>query len=127
MRNTITEALREMRGLHTTDAGRLRGVHLRYIDYGMPPQGLAATPQPWRDRLQAAIDGRRAGNTTPASPEYLVFSDGLVIAVLTAAAHVELPDYPCRPTRPSTSTPPCRPCATCTGTPSPIWPTGARR
>jgi hypothetical protein len=83
-----------MRGLHTTDAGRLRGVHLRYSSLSRPHRGLAGTPQPWRDQLLAAIAARESGTVHPDSPEYVVFSDGVVIAVLTAAAHVVLPDYP---------------------------------
>jgi hypothetical protein len=93
VRSTITEALREMRGLHSTDAGRLRGVHLRYSSLSLPHRALAGTPQPWRDELQAAVEARESGTVTPQSPEYLAFSDGVVIAVLTAAARVVLPDY----------------------------------
>ncbi|GAA0908704.1 hypothetical protein [Virgisporangium aurantiacum] len=94
MRSTINQAFREMRGLRTTDAGRLRGVHLRNSSLHPPHRALAGTPQPWRDQLQAAIQARDAGTVTPDSPEYLVISDGAVIAVLTAAAHVVIPDYP---------------------------------
>jgi hypothetical protein len=54
MRSTISQALREMRRLHDTDAGRLRGVSLRYR-FGMPHHGLSGTPQPWRDRVKAGI------------------------------------------------------------------------
>jgi hypothetical protein len=93
MRSTISQALQEMRALHDTDAGRLRGVSLRYR-FGMTRHGLAATPQPWRDRVQAGIDARQDGCLTGDSPEYLVFSDRVLVAVLTAAAHVVLPGYP---------------------------------
>jgi hypothetical protein len=95
-RSTISQALREMRGLHDTDAGRLRGTSLRHR-FGMPRQGLTATPQPWRDRIQAGIEARHDGHLTADTPEYLVFSDGVLVVVLTAAAHLLLPDYPLTP------------------------------
>jgi hypothetical protein len=96
MRSTISQALREMRRLHDTDAGRLRGVSLRYR-FGMPRQGLSATPQPWRDRVQAGIEARESGLITGDTPEYLVLSDGVVVVLLTVAARVVLPDYPLTP------------------------------
>jgi hypothetical protein len=94
MRSTITEALREMRGLNTTDAGRLRGIHLRYSSLSLPHQALSGTPQPWRDQLDHAIAARGAGTVTTDSPEYVVLSDNAVVAVLTVAGRVSLPDYP---------------------------------
>jgi hypothetical protein len=94
MRSTITEALREMRGLNTTDAGRLRGIHLRYSSLSLPHQALSGTPQPWRDQLDNAIAARGAGTVTADSPEYVVLSDNAVVAVLTVAGRVSLPDYP---------------------------------
>ena len=69
-------------------------MHLRYSSLSLPHRGLAGTPQPWRDQLQGAIEERESGTINPDSPEYLVFSDGVLVAVLTAAAHVVLPDYP---------------------------------
>jgi hypothetical protein len=96
MRSTISQALREMRGLHDTDAGRLRGVSLRYR-FGMPHHGLARTPQPWRDRVQAGIEARESGLVTGDTPEYLVFSDAVLVVVLTVAARVIRPDYPLTP------------------------------
>lgn len=95
-RSTISQALRDMRSLHQTDAGRLYGVNLRF-GTTLPHQGLAATPQPWRERIQAGIDARHAGLVTDQTPEYLVFSDGVLILVLTAAAQLLLPDYPLTP------------------------------
>ena len=94
MPSTITDALREMRALHATNAGRLRGIHVRDTMYSRPDHWLAKTPQPWRDRLQTAIGARHTGALTPDSPEYLVFSDSVLVVVLTAAAQVVLPDYP---------------------------------
>jgi len=92
--STITDALREMRALRGTHAGRLCGIPVRHTAYTRPDQWLASTPQPWRDRLQAAIAARHTGTVTSDSPEYLVLSDSVVVAVLTAAARVVLPDYP---------------------------------
>jgi hypothetical protein len=96
MRSTISQALREMRCLHDTDAGRLRGISLRFR-FGVTRQTLATTPQPWRDRIQAGIDARETGTVTGDTPEYLVFSDGVLVVLLTVAAHVVLPDYPLTP------------------------------
>jgi hypothetical protein len=94
MRSTITEALREMRGLNTTDAGRLRGIHLRYSSLSLPHQALSGTPQPWREQLDSAIAARGDGTVTTDTPEYVVLSDNTVVAVLTVAGRVWLPDYP---------------------------------
>jgi hypothetical protein len=96
MRSTISQALREMRGLHDTDAGRLRGVSLRYR-FGMPHHALTRTPQPWRDRVQAGIEARESGLVTGDTPEYLVFSDAVLVVLVTVAARVVLPDYPLTP------------------------------
>jgi hypothetical protein len=93
MRSTISEALREMRGLHSTDAGRLRGIHLRYGSLSLPQQLLSQTPQPWRATIEEASAARDTGSVTPDSPEYLVFSDRTLVAVLSAAGRVALPDY----------------------------------
>jgi hypothetical protein len=92
--STITDAVRAMRALHPTRSGRLLGVPVRYSFGSRPDQWLGTTPQPWYDRLQAAITARTTGTPTPDSPEYLVSSDQVVVVVLTAAAHVVLPDYP---------------------------------
>ena len=94
MRSTISEALHQMRALHSTDAGRLRGIHLRYGSLSVPRQLLSHTPQPWRARMEEAIAARDAGHITPDSPEYLVFSDTTLVAVLSAAGRLVLPDYP---------------------------------
>jgi hypothetical protein len=88
MRCTIAEGLRAMRGLQDANAGRLRGVSLRYGH--LDRSRLAATPQPWRDQLWESM----FGTITPDTPEYLVFSDGMVVAVLTIRARITLPDYP---------------------------------
>ncbi|MDQ1250863.1 MAG: hypothetical protein QG597_5243 [Actinomycetota bacterium] len=95
-RSTIDQALVQMRCLHDTDAGRLRGVSLRFR-CRLLRHNLAATPQPWRDRVQASIDDRETGLVTGDTPEYLVFSDGVLVVVLTVAAHVIQPDYPLTP------------------------------
>lgn len=97
MRCTIARALRDMRHLRTTDAGRLRGIHLRRSAVDVPRRAIAGTPQPLRDQLRAGIDARATGTVTGDSPEYLVLSDGTVVAVLTAAARVLLANHPLTP------------------------------
>ena len=97
MHMTIAEALREMRDLQPADAGRLHGMCLRGITPHDCERLLSATPQPWRDQLRSRLRSRMSGDLHPDSPEYLVQSDGVPIAVLTAAARIELPDYPLSP------------------------------
>jgi hypothetical protein len=92
--NTITDAVREMRTLLPTRSGRLHGIPVRHSFGSRPDQWLGNTPQPWYDRLHAGITTRTTGSPTPGSPEYLVLSDHVVVVVLTAAAHLVLPDYP---------------------------------
>jgi hypothetical protein len=43
------------------------------------------------------LDARESGLVTGDTPEYLVFSDAVLVVVLTVAAHVVLPDYPLTP------------------------------
>ncbi len=93
-RITITEALREMRHLDPVDAGRLSTVQTYDSFLSRPDQWLAHTPAPWRDRLLTAITDRFAGTITPDTPEYVVLSDKVAVAVLTVTAQVVLPDYP---------------------------------
>ena len=73
MKYTITEALHEMRRLHGADAGRLRGVEVRYhLD---ELTDLDRLPAPWGSRLVALIEARKAGTITADTPHYLVYSD----------------------------------------------------
>jgi hypothetical protein len=44
--------------------------------------------------MQEALAARDAGHITPDSPEYLVFCDSTLVALLSAAGRVVLPDYP---------------------------------
>ncbi|MEU7874268.1 hypothetical protein [Dactylosporangium sp. NPDC049140] len=89
---TNAEALRDMRGLHPTSTGRLRGLPAKYARPG--GADLRGTPEPWHSRLTNDLAEQAVDILTPASTVYLVFSDNVVIAVLTAAAHVLLPEYP---------------------------------
>jgi len=95
--STNTEALREMQRLEMTNTGRLRAVPARHISHTPATTELRSTPEPWRGRLVADLAERAAGSLSPDSAEYLVFSDNLLIAVLTVAARVVLPDYPLSP------------------------------
>ena len=95
--STNAEALREMQRLEQTSTGRLRGVPARYISRTPATVELRNTPEPWHGRLVADLTDRAAGSLSPDSAEYLVFSDNLLIAVFTVAAHVVLPDYPLSP------------------------------
>ena len=92
MRYTITEALGAMRRLERADAGRLRGVEVRYdIDR---LTGLSTLPAPHGPRLVELIEARKAGRITADTPQYLVYSDGLPIAWVTMHATVVTPDVP---------------------------------
>lgn len=95
--STNAGALREMRWLQSTTTGRLRGIPARYTSRAPATAELRDTPEPWRRRTAADLADRAAGSLTPDSAEYLVFSDSLLIAVLTVAARVLLPDYPLSP------------------------------
>jgi hypothetical protein len=92
--STNAEALRDMQGLHQTTTGRLLGLSARYLDPRRAITQLGDTPQPWRSRIIADLTARTAGILTADSAEYLVLSDRTVIATLTVAAHLRLPDYP---------------------------------
>lgn len=92
--STNAEALREMRRLEATSTGRLKGVPAGYISRTLAALELRDTPEPWHCRLVTDLAERAAGSLRPDSAVYLVFSDNLLIAVLTVAAGVELPDYP---------------------------------
>jgi hypothetical protein len=91
---TNPEALAEMRNLKPTSTGRLRGLPASATRYDPVDRVLRDTPEPWRSRIAADITDRHAGVLRAASVEYLVLSDSVLIAVLTAGAQVELPDYP---------------------------------
>jgi hypothetical protein len=88
---TIAEALQEMRRLRGADAGRLRGWAARDLDQ---LGGLEAVAQPWGEHLAEQIDARRAGLIHATTPEYVVESDGLPIAWVTAHAAVVAPAMP---------------------------------
>jgi hypothetical protein len=91
---TNADALAEMRNLKATSTGRLRGLPASATRYDPVNRVLCDTPEPWRSQIAADITDRHAGILTATSVEYLALSDNVLIAVLTAAAHVELPDYP---------------------------------
>jgi hypothetical protein len=91
---TIPDAVAAMRQLEFTTTGRLRGVPATWTRYESVERILADTPQPWRDRLTTDLTSRQNGILTSESAEYLVFSDNVLIAVLTIAARVELPHVP---------------------------------
>jgi hypothetical protein len=122
-RSTIRDALRDMRRLYPVDAGRLTGIRVYHGFLSRPEQWLADTPPPWRDRLLTAITDHAAGTITRETPEYLVLSDRVVVAVLTATAQVVLPDLPLTPgpawrnwAGPRRSPPPASPSSTSTST-----------
>jgi hypothetical protein len=94
---TNADALRQMRRLDSTSTGRLRGLPARYAGRTPATGELRSTPEPWHSRLVADLSDRAAGSLTPDSAEYLVFSDNLLIAVLTVAAHLVLPEYDLSP------------------------------
>jgi len=91
---TNADALAEIQNLKPTTTGRLRGRPASSTRYDPVDRFLHDTPEPWRSRVAADITDRHAGILAAASVEYLVLSDNVLIAVLTAAAQVELPDYP---------------------------------
>jgi hypothetical protein len=91
---TNADALSDMRSLEATSTGRLRGMPARWTSGEQLDRLLRDTPQPWRARVTADLTDRYAGILTAGSAEYLVWSDNVLIAVLTVAARVELPDYP---------------------------------
>ena len=93
-RSTIRDALRDMRRLHPVDAGRLTGIRVYHSFLSRPEQWLADTPPPWRDRLFTAITDRAGGTITRETPEYLVLSDRVVVAMLSVTAQVVLSDLP---------------------------------
>ena len=96
--STNTEALREMQRLEQTSTGRLRGVPARHVTHiRVATAHLQGTAEPWHCRVLTDLAERAAGSLRPDSAEYLVFSDDLLIAVLTVVARVVLPDYPLSP------------------------------
>jgi hypothetical protein len=89
---TMAEALDEMRHLHDVDTGRLRGLEVAYhLD---DVTGLDTLPEPWRGRLTGLLADRAAGTITAGTPQYLVFSDGLLVACATVHATVVTPNLP---------------------------------
>jgi hypothetical protein len=90
---TNPEALAEMRNLKPTSTGRLRGLPASATRYDPVNRVLRDTPEPWRSQISTDITDRHAGILTATSVEYLALSNN----VLTAAAHVDLPDYPLTP------------------------------
>ncbi len=92
MKYTIAEALHAMRRLSGVDAGRLRGVELRYdLDR---ITGLDILPPPWGAHLAGLVEARKAEHVSAETPQYLVFSDGLPVAWATVHATVVTPDIP---------------------------------
>src|SRR6266498_5514007 len=68
---TIAEALHAMRRLSGVDAGRLRGVELRYdLDR---ITGLDILPPPWGAHLAGLVEARKAEHVSAETPQYLVF------------------------------------------------------
>jgi hypothetical protein len=72
-------------------------VPARVFTHTLTALELRGTPEPWHCKIVTDLTERAAGSLRPGSAEYLVFSDNLLIAVLTVAAQVELPDYPLSP------------------------------
>lgn len=92
--STNAEALRDIRRLDPTSTGRLLGLPARSTDPRQASRQLHNTPQPWHDQIITDITARAAGTLSADSAEYLVLSDHTLIALLTVAAHLVLPDYP---------------------------------
>jgi hypothetical protein len=77
---TITEALRAMRRLATTSAGRLSGLHLDDA-WRMPAVTTGAAG--WPEAFNALLVDRAAGTVTDDTPAYIVFSHGFPICWLS--------------------------------------------
>nr|WP_030500987.1 hypothetical protein [Micromonospora purpureochromogenes] len=85
---TITDALRAMRRLGTTSAGRLTGMNL---DDAWRMPALASGAPGWPDGLNALLADRTAGTVTGDTPAYVVFSDGFPVCWLTCDAVTVVP------------------------------------
>jgi hypothetical protein len=90
---TNTEAFRDMAGLHPVSTGRLVGFPAGFAGTSRLTAAVRHTPEPLRGRLIADLTSRPR-TLTPDSVEYVVVTDHTVIALLTVAGHVELPQYP---------------------------------
>lgn len=91
---TIDDALRDMRMLRHTHAGRLSGYHLRYQ---VPAVPIGNLPTEWAERLNALLHTQDQDQPAGERPIYLVCSDGMPVVWLTDHAEVITPEAPMTP------------------------------